>query len=119
MTIFLLHPVSTEGVVMRRLNAETVERAEPDAAPVLSGPDGGRREGWVRWPVGASSRAGRRPKPRGSRSSRYGDHQWRITGTLLQGPPEQASNIARGTPEGPADLRFHASGMPRRREMPR
>lgn len=71
---------------MRRLSAETAEAAKPDAASRPSGPDRGHPETSGRWPHRrATSRGGRRPKPRTPRSPRNGDHQWRITGSLLQG----------------------------------
>ena len=93
---------------MTRLNAETAEAAAPDAAPRASGPGPGTpgRVGAVAR-QSAAWREGGRPKPRQARStgrrSPVEDKKHCLSSRV---GAEQASNTARGTPEGPADLRF-------------
>ena len=66
----------------------------------------------------AAWRRGGRPKPQRSGRPAVG-HQWRIQSCLSSRAfAEQASNTARGTPEGPADLRHYPIRKPWRREMP-
>ena len=104
---------------MRRLSMETAEATAPDAALMASRPRPGTpgRAGAVAH-RSAAWRDGGRPKPP-SPDAPAVHHQWWINRSVLQGLwRSKPLNNARGTPEGPADLRFHCSGMLWCREMP-
>jgi len=100
---------------MARLNAETAETPVPDAAAAFGAQVGDTRQGRCGGPSKrcvAQRRAARAAivRPTGRRSPVED-----IKCLSSRAFAEQASNIARGTPVGPADLRFHTSGLPWRR----
>lgn len=83
--LYSYHPVSTEGVVMARLNAETAEAPAPDAAADASGPGRGHPEGSGRWPVAALRGVTAGGASRTSSEPPAAAHQWGITRSVLQG----------------------------------
>jgi len=105
---------------MRRLSAEIAEAMVPDAAPKASGPGRGHPARSGRWPVEALAWCdGGRPKLLGPGAPAARHQRWvgspaRAKGSLkglpTGGRAEQASNTARGTPAGTADLRLYFSG---------
>jgi hypothetical protein len=120
------HPVSTEGVVMRRLSMETAEDTGPDAAPKASGPAPGTpgqgRGGGPTSLCQSGATGAQRCAPAGGPSRVRPMHRPCITSggrCVLQGRRgaslQHRARDAGGT-GGPAVL---SSGMPRCREASR